>query len=172
MLNQSVIKKIVYGLAAICAVTIIYLAFVRKTANSTATSRNATFLDIKQGEKSEKTAENKAEDKKQDGAESKKEDQSTKKSDETNSSNGDNKTNAAPDNSQDKPAGFYTVKAGDTYGCIAEKYYGSYEHWVDILNANIKYGEGFEETRLFVDAKLEMPAISKANLKPSTKLCQ
>lgn len=65
----------------------------------------------------------------------------------------------------------YTVKQGDTYGCIAEKYYGSYEHYVDIMASNPVRWEGFSERELHVDAKLVLPAIAKENLKPTSSLC-
>ena len=72
----------------------------------------------------------------------------------------------------DKTGTVYTVKEGDTYGCIAEKYYGSYEHYVDIMAANPVRDYGFGEYGLFVDAQLVLPAISAGNLKPATSLCQ
>ena len=71
----------------------------------------------------------------------------------------------------DRAETVYTVKEGDTYGCIAEKYYGSYEHYVEIMAANPVYNLGFGEYSLFVDAKLVLPAISAANLKPASSLC-
>lgn len=75
------------------------------------------------------------------------------------------------DDSTDKSASVYTVKDGDTYGCIAEKYYGSFEHWVDVMNANPTGQVGFSEYGLHVDAKLTLPAIAAANLKPTSNLC-
>lgn len=66
-----------------------------------------------------------------------------------------------------KPASTYTVKEGDTYGCIAEKYYGSYEYWPKIVAANT--GIGFEEYRLFVGAQVQLPPSDGS--KPATTLC-
>jgi len=71
-----------------------------------------------------------------------------------------------------KAESVYTVKDGDTYGCIAEKYYGSFEHFMDIMSANPVADNGFGEYSLFVGAKLTLPAIAKENLKPASSLCQ
>jgi len=65
----------------------------------------------------------------------------------------------------------YTVKDGDTYGCIAEKYYGSFEHWVDIMNSNPVHTDGFSEYELHVGAQLVLPAITADRLKPASALC-
>ncbi len=70
-----------------------------------------------------------------------------------------------------KAAGSYTVKDGDTYGCIAEKYYGSYEMWPQVYAQNAGY-PGFEEFHLDVGAKLQMPAVSAAESLPKTSLCK
>jgi LysM repeat protein len=70
----------------------------------------------------------------------------------------------------DKAQSVYTVKEGDTYGCIAEKYYGSYEHWTDVVGAN-PYTEGFTEYELHVGAQIVLPAVSGASLKPASTLC-
>ncbi len=70
-----------------------------------------------------------------------------------------------------KPAGTYEVKAGDTYGCIAEKYYGSYDQWQKVYDVNAGW-PGFDEYRLEVGAKLQMPAVSNAEILPKTNLCQ
>lgn len=72
----------------------------------------------------------------------------------------------------DKPETTYDVKEGDTYGCIAEKYYGSFEHYVDIMRVNPTSQRGFSERHLYVDAVLVLPAIAQANLKPASHLCQ
>ena len=63
------------------------------------------------------------------------------------------------------------VKDGDTYGCIAEKYYGSFEHWVDIMNSNPVHTDGFSEYELHVGAQLVLPAITADRLKPASALC-
>jgi LysM repeat protein len=69
-----------------------------------------------------------------------------------------------------KAASTYVVKEGDTYGCIAEKYYGSFENWVDVdaVNPNT---EGFLERRLFVGATLTLPALTAEQVKPASSLC-
>lgn len=72
----------------------------------------------------------------------------------------------------DKAGTVYTVKEGDTYGCIAEKYYGSFEHYIEIMASNPLNATGFGEFSLFVDAQLVLPAIASANLKPASTLCQ
>lgn len=72
----------------------------------------------------------------------------------------------------DKTETIYTVKEGDTYGCIAEKYYGSFEHFVDIMASNPVDQMGFGERTLFVDAQLVLPAIAGSDLKPTSALCQ
>jgi LysM repeat protein len=66
----------------------------------------------------------------------------------------------------------YTVKEGDTYGCIAEKYYGSYEQYADVMAANPVHDQGFGEYSLYEGAQLVLPAVSKDNLKPASALCQ
>lgn len=73
--------------------------------------------------------------------------------------------------SGDRAETIYTVKDGDTYGCIAEKYYGSFEHWVDVVNANPVGNVGFTEYGLHVGAQLVLPAVSTAALKPTSTLC-
>ncbi len=78
----------------------------------------------------------------------------------------------AADSTADRPATTYTVKDGDTYGCIAERYYGSFEHYVDIMAVNPTDQLGFSEYGLFVDAVLNLPAIPAASLKPASHLCQ
>lgn len=75
-------------------------------------------------------------------------------------------TTPAP-SSNAKPAGTYTVQPGDTYGCIAEKYYGSYEYWPLLVQTNT--GVGFEEYRLFVGAVVQLPAVTVT--KPASSLC-
>lgn len=71
----------------------------------------------------------------------------------------------------DAAAATYTVKAGDTYGCIAEKYYGSFEHYTDIMAANPVYDYGFTEYGLFEGAVLQLPAIKAENKKPASSIC-
>jgi hypothetical protein len=151
-MDSNLFKKITYGIVLVGLLGVIYFAFFKDDS----TSKNADFLGLKN------TSENKdisnQQDLNIDGSEE------DNKSDENNESNGS-------EQAADKRAGFYTVKEGDTYGCIAESYYGSYEHWTDVLNTNIRYGNGYSEHELHVGAVLEMPEISKDNLKPASKLC-
>lgn len=70
-----------------------------------------------------------------------------------------------------KPASTYTVKAGDTYGCIAENYYGSFEQWPLVYGANAG-GAGYNEYDLAVGAKVQLPALTAAQVKPATNLCE
>ena len=69
-----------------------------------------------------------------------------------------------------KDAGTYTVKEGDTYGCIAENYYGSYDQWSRVYAANAGW-PGFDEYRLDVGAVLQMPTVTQAEALPTTSLC-
>ena len=69
-----------------------------------------------------------------------------------------------------KSAGKYVVKSGDTYGCIAESYYGSYEQWPKVYVENAGW-PGFGEYSLAVGANLIMPAVSAADALPATSLC-
>lgn len=71
-----------------------------------------------------------------------------------------------------KPQTTYVVKEGDTYGCIAEKYYGSFEHFSDVMHANPVSDQGFGEYSLYVGAQLVLPAVAKSDLKPASTLCQ
>lgn len=70
-----------------------------------------------------------------------------------------------------KPAGSYVVKAGDTYGCIAEAYYGSYDQWTQVYDLNAGW-DGFSEYHLAVGATLQMPAVASDQLRLKTDLCQ
>jgi nucleoid-associated protein YgaU len=73
--------------------------------------------------------------------------------------------------SQHRDAAKYTVKEGDTYGCIAEKYYGSFEHYTDIMNVNPVASVGFNEYELFVGQVIDLPAVAHGALKPASSLC-
>lgn len=148
-------SKIFYGICVLALVVVGYLSFIRKlNGGDSATTRNAKFLGIKS--LSISTALDNQKDLSID---------STKPEE----SKTDNQAASQEASTTSKPATLYTVKEGDTYGCIAEAYYGSYEHWPDILNANSAYGNGFSEYGLHVGAVLELPAID--NLKPASKLC-
>lgn len=70
-----------------------------------------------------------------------------------------------------KRASEYVVKEGDTYGCIAEKYYGSYENYTDIMQANPTGETGYGEYELFVGATITLPAVNADNIKPASSLC-
>lgn len=151
-MDSSLFKKITYGIVLISLFGVIYLAFFKDDS----TSKNADFLGIKNS--SENNDISNQQELNIDGS------NEDKKSDENNESSDSEDTKV-------NKTGFYTVKEGDTYGCIAEIYYGSFEHWTDILNANIRYGNGYSEHELHVGAVLEMPEISKDILKPASKLC-
>lgn len=153
-MNSDIFKKITYAVVIVALLLVGYLAFIK---DDSSTSKNADFLGIKTssgdkeiGNQSDLSIDSNSEEK-------------------TNSS--ETEESASKSEEKDKKSGFYTVKEGDTYGCIAEAYYGSYEHWTDVLNANIVYGEGYSEQELHIGAMLEMPTISAENLKPSSKLC-
>lgn len=101
-----------------------------------------------------------------------------------NTNNNDNTTNAGNSSSGSQPsstgaaasagsksAGTYVVKDGDTYGCIAEKYYGSYDQWPKLYAANAMY-PGYEEYHLNVGATMQMPAVDAEHALPKTNLCQ
>ena len=78
-----------------------------------------------------------------------------------------------PDESMKKEEGSeatYTVKEGDTYGCIAEKHYGSYDQWQKVYAANAGY-LGYDEYELHVGAKIVMPALANEEIKTETNLC-
>ena len=158
-METSKFKKIIYIVTAIAIIAVSYLAFFRiNQGDDSATSRSANFLGLKTGAKTESDVSNQKEL--------------------TIDSNSYSETNNVKDGVQSttssatgKVPGFYTVKDGDTYGCIAEANYGSYEHWQDILNVNSGYGQGFGEYQLHVGAVLELPAITAVNLKPASKLC-
>lgn len=72
-----------------------------------------------------------------------------------------------------KPASDYVVKDGDTYGCIAEKYYGGFGQYSDVMNTNsASIVPGYAEYHLDVGAKIQLPAVSADNLSPATSLCK
>lgn len=114
--------------------------------------------------KDDKTADKKDDAEKNDA----KSDESAKNED---GKTADNKHAAVPGNATAKKAGSYTVKDGDTYGCIAEEYYGSYDQWTRVYDANAGW-PGFNEYDLAVGAKLQMPAVDASQVLPKTNLCQ
>jgi LysM repeat protein len=86
--------------------------------------------------------------------------------------------NALPDenvNGMQQEQGFsetiYVVQKGDTYGCIAERHYGSHHHYQEVMAANPITKKGFSERKLFVGAKVVLPAIAAQDLKQTTNLC-
>lgn len=189
MLNKSNFVQLSIGLAVVALVVVGYAALVRKPNGdaSYASKRNAAFLNLKNAVAADQNSLANSGDLSIDG------DFGSNNVTVDDSSNGNTVTpdngstpqpsddqkpdeTSAPDTATatagDKAATVYTVKPGDTYGCIAEKYYGSYEHWTDIYNANARYGLGFQPDELFVDAKLDLPAIAAADLKPASKLCE
>lgn len=156
-MNLNTFKKSVFITAILLICLVSYLAFMRNTSTDSATSRNASFLGLKSIDVT-KDASNQDKLSIDDST-------STSATD-----NSENNNSSGSITGADRPK-FYTIKEGDTYGCIAEKYYGSYEHWPDILNANIVYGHGYAEHELHVGAVIELPEISKENLKPASNLC-
>lgn len=185
MLNKAKFVQYSAILAAAVLVVVAYLAFVRQPNNdaSYASNQNGQFLGLKGSVAANNELENQ-EELSVDGDfggtsvmvdDSANESTVTTDTDEVVMEPTDESTPAENNNvvsTSDKAASLYTVKEGDTYGCIAEKYYGSYEHWSDIYNANARYGVGYSPDRLFVDAVLELPAISASDLKPASNLCQ
>ena len=75
------------------------------------------------------------------------------------------------ESAQTTPAGevpeTYTVVSGDTYACIAERFYGNYRVWPEI--AALNQGRGFNERFLYVDAVLTMPELASAQ--QTTSIC-
>lgn len=159
-MNLNTFKKLVFIPTVLLICLISYLAFIRNTSGDTSTTRNAAFLGLKSTD-SAIGASN------QDKLSI---DDSSSESTNTNASDKKDSNNIGGSNNAEIPK-FYTVKEGDTYGCIAEKNYGSYEHWPEILSANIIYGHGYSEIELHVGAVVELPEILKENLKPASNLC-
>lgn len=110
-------------------------------------------------------------DKKSADKDSKKDQKSTDKKTADKSSDKNSASSAKETETGVKSASTYTVKAGDTYGCIAENYYGSYEQWPTIYNANIGGGVGYGEYDLHVGAVLTLPAVAADQVKPASQLC-
>ena len=80
---------------------------------------------------------------------------------------------AVKPNASAKVASDYVVKDGDTYGCIAEKYYGGFGQYSDVMNTNsASTVPGYAEYHLDVGAKIQLPAVSADNLSPATSLCK
>jgi nucleoid-associated protein YgaU len=82
-------------------------------------------------------------------------------------------TPAKTSSTGDKAASTYVVKDGDTYGCIAEKYYGSFEQYQNVMDANwAATTPGYGEYHLDVGAKLTLPAVAASNVLPATSICK
>lgn len=89
----------------------------------------------------------------------------------TSDNTADKSQNSSATKADAKVAGTYTVMDGDTYGCIAEEYYGSYDQWQRVYDANAGWS-GFNEYDLAVGAKLQMPAVAANEVLPATQLCK
>lgn len=174
MLRKN-LMNILLGAAGVGAVLTGYNALVRNNDGAdSATSKLTSYLNIDQVKQEAET---------NNGtevviSEPSSNDTSTDTTAETPSTT-DASTNAPDSTSTSTPAATgeakaettYVVKEGDTYGCIAEKYYGSYEHYVDVMAANPTNWDGFSERELHVGATLTLPAVAKENLKPISALC-
>ena len=172
------LMNILLGLAAAGAVIVGYNAFIADNDDGhTASSHLAEYLDLDVAtlEKTEEQATNVVVD---DGSETATPEVTVDNGTPVESEAMDStktETTVAPSPSAAAPAGdkaqmMYTVKDGDTYGCIAEKYYGSYEHWTDVVSANPS-SDGFTEYELHVGAQIILPGVTSANLKPASTLC-
>ncbi len=177
MLRKN-LMNILLGLAAAGAVLVGYNAFIAKSEDGhTASNHLAEYLDLDVAtlEKTEDQATNVVVD---DGSENATSEVAVDNGKPAESeAMGSTKaeptvTTTAPVTVQagDKTQTMYTVKEGDTYGCIAEKYYGSYEHWTDVVSANPS-SDGFTEYELHVGAQIVLPAVTSVNLKPVSVLC-
>ena len=170
MLRQNMMN-ILLAVVAVGAVLVGYNAFVAKNDNKSTSDRLAQYLnlDVAKQEKSEDESL---------AAVTGNNDQTTAQPTEstdqpaTPATGSESATpQAATTPASNKAESVYTVKEGDTYGCIAEKYYGSFEHWVDVMNANPVGQVGFTEYGLHVGAQIVLPAITATHLKSASNLC-
>ncbi len=190
MLRKN-LGNILAGLVVVGAGLVAYNAFLYNNDNpdNSASSRIADFLSIDQARESSADSDagvevttptdqpaEEQQNQQPEAAENTTDNNQAAESDQSGAADeaeqNESEPSSLPDTGSGKAESVYTVKEGDTYGCIAEKYYGSYEHYVDIMAANPIYDLGFGEYSLFVDAKLVLPAIDAANQKPATSLCQ
>ena len=177
MLRKNLIN-ILLGLALVGAGLMVYSAFIAKSDDGrTASNYLAEYLDLDVAtlEKTEDQATNVVVDDKtgattpdvvvDNGTPTESNAMDSTKTEPTTTT-----TAPATVKAGDKAKTMYTVKDGDTYGCIAEKYYGSYEHWTDVVSANPS-SDGFTEYELHVGAQIILPAVTTVNLKPASTLC-
>jgi nucleoid-associated protein YgaU len=183
MLRKNLMSALVAAVAA-GAVLVGYNAFFHSNVSqrNTATSRLSAYLSLDKGTQESKSAENNVVG--TDNVQSATATPNVAVTDTPAPSTADSSmampgVTAHPDTTMSasteqsgKAASTYVVKEGDTYGCIAEKYYGSYEHYSDIMASNSITQQGFGEYSLYVGATLVLPAIAKENLKPASSLCQ
>lgn len=160
MTQANLFKYVVYGALAALLVPVLVALSNTEGANSAA-NRVAKYLGI--AEQTKSGGANK--DGVQDNVDG-------NKITVDNPQSGSSDNNSVGEKTVAKAAGEYVVKAGDTYGCIAENYYGSYEQYPMLMAANgaTKY-KGFSERKLHVGAKLVLPAVTASQLKPATNLC-
>jgi LysM repeat protein len=173
MLRQNLMNGLL-GITALGALLTGYNAFVaKKVDGKTSTDKLSSYLGLpvtKQEKSEDESVNNVAVDDSKNSADVTVDDGKTKDGVKSETPMSSQTPSATAKAGVDKPATEYTVKEGDTYGCIAEKYYGSYEHWPDVMAAN-PVTEGYAEYRLFVGAKLVLPAVPSASLKPASTLC-
>lgn len=186
MLRKNLMSA-VYAAVAAGAVLVVYNAFMHGNVSqaNTASSRLSVYLGLDKVKQEEKSDENNVVGTDNGSAASTSADSATTQTPATPSqAETTDQSTATATPSVTSPAAtptvqtaakaetVYTVKDGDTYGCIAEKYYGSYEHYLDVMAANPVYQQGFGEYQLYVGAQLTLPAVAKENLKPASSLCQ
>jgi nucleoid-associated protein YgaU len=161
---KNYITQGLFGLAAAGLLLVGYNAFVaEKEADHTASAHIAKYLKLEQA----KT--NAADEAVEVATENTPKDESTTTTDTTESQTPTDTVTMTPPSA--KAGSTYTVKEGDTYGCIAEKYYGSFENWTDVFRANPSYTEGFSEYELHVGAELVLPALTSDQVRPASSLC-
>jgi LysM repeat protein len=170
--------NVLLGLAAIGAVVMVYNAFLNSNndTENNASSKLASYLALDKAEKESTSSTVATSDETKSEESTSAQTPSTETSTTNTPEESDTDTTAtsetpAASTGTAKPETVYTVKEGDTYGCIAEKYYGSYENYVNVMAANPVYTEGFTEYELHVGAKLVLPALDAAAVKPASSLC-
>lgn len=169
MTERKMYNYTVIGLTSTILVPIAVAVFgiTGSTAPISTVAANYVKNTVAKGSTSDK---NTSTDNTQKSTNKKKATTSTKDAAKTNDKSTSSETAASQGRVAAKPAGMYTVKAGDTYGCIAEKYYGSYEMWPQVYQQNGGW-PGYTEYNLDVGAKLQMPALRKSTTFSPTHLC-
>lgn len=171
------VTQILAGVAVVAGLLVAFNAFIgARTGDKTASSRISSYLNLSRTQ--QETAE--VSDAPNNvvvtpSGEQPSEVQSQQNTDSTDSQPADTSEQTEPTAvtaEGDKPASVYTVKEGDTYACIAEKYYGSYEHYKEVMASNPVNQTGFGEYQLHVGAQITLPAILASNLKPASSRCQ